>query len=98
MKDEVVVRVTAVMTFLVTEVEEADSVLVGIVGVDVIVEMLENAENESHNYKPTSKITLLNSDKKYGKQSIFIVIAKEEMVVVTKDISLKFYVLLFIKI
>ena len=89
---------TAVMTFLVTEGEEADSVLVGIVGVDVIVEMLENAEIESHNYKPTSKNTLLNSDKKYGKQSIFIVIAKEEMVVVIIDIVLKFYVLLFIKI
>ena len=98
MKHEVVVRVTVVMTFLVVEVEEADSDLVGMGKVDVIFEMLENAENESHKYKPTSKITLLNSDKKYGKQSIFIVIAKEEMVVVIIDIVLKFYVLLFIKI
>ena len=94
---------TVVMTFLVIEVVEAGSDLVGIVGVDVIVEMLErqvseNAENESHEYKPTSKIALLNSDKKYGEQSIFIVIAKEEMVVVIIDIVLKFYVLLFVKI
>ena len=95
---------TGVMTFLVIEVVEADSDLVVGVVVDVTIvavlerKVSENAKDESHEYKPTSKIALLNSDKMYGEQGIFIVIAKEEMVVVTKDIGLKFYILLFIKI
>ena len=95
---------TVVMTFLVIEVVEAESDLV--VEVDHVVTIVavlerqvsENAGNESHKHKPTSKIALLNSDKMYGEQSIFIVIAKEKMVVVTKDISIKFYFSLFIKI
>ena len=88
---------TVVMTFLVIEVVEADSDLV--VGVDHVVTIVavlerqvsEDAENESHEYKPTSKIALLNSDKMYGEQGIFIVTAKEKTVVVTTDISIKFY-------
>ena len=88
---------TVVMTFLVIEVVEADSDLVVGVVVDVTIgtvlehQVSENAENEFHEYKPTSKIALLNSDKMYGEQGVFIVIAKEMRVVVTTDISIKFH-------
>ena len=88
---------TVVMTFLVIEVVEADSDLV--VGVDQVVTIVavlerkvsENAKDESHEYKPTSKIALLNPNEMYGEQGIRFVIAKEKSVVVTTDISIKFY-------
>ena len=87
---------TVVMTFLVIEVVEAVSDLIDGVVEDVIVavpehQVSESAENEFLEYKPTRKIALLNSDKMYGKQGVFIVIAKEKPVVVTTDISIKFH-------
>ena len=54
-------------------------------------QLSESAENEVHEYKLTRKIALLNPDKMYGKQGVFIVIAKEKPVVVTTDISFKFH-------
>ena len=88
---------TVVMTFLVIEVVEAVSDLIdGVVEEVTLVaipehQVSESAENEFHEYKPTRKIALLNSDKMYGKQGVFIVIAKKKPVVVTTDISIKFH-------
>ena len=66
-----------------------DSVLVVVAVLERQVS--ENAANESHEYKPTSKIALLNPNEMYGEQGIRFVIAKEKSVVVTTNISIKFH-------
>ena len=88
---------TRVMTFLVIEEVEADSDHVVGVVVDVTIvavlerKVSENAKDESHEYKPTSKIALLNPNEMYGEQGIRFVIAKQKSVVVTTNISIKFH-------
>ena len=85
------------MTFLVIEVVEAGIVLIDGVVEDVTLvaipehQVSDSTEDEVHKYKLTRKIALLNTDKMYGKQGVFIVIAKEKPVVVTTDISIKFH-------
>ena len=58
--------------FIVVEEVEADSDHVVGVVVDVTIvavlerEVSENVEDETHEYKPTSKIALLNPNEMYG--------------------------------
>ena len=88
---------TRVMTFIVIEEVEADSDHVVGVVVDVTIvavlerEVSENVEDETHEYKATSKIALLNPNEMYGEQGIQFIIAKEKSVVVTTNISIKFH-------
>ena len=85
-----------VMTFLVIEEVAAVNVLIDGVVEDVTLvampehQVSDSAEDDVHKYKLTKKIALLNTDKMYGKQGVFIVIAKKEPAVMITDISIEF--------
>ena len=87
---------TVVMTLLVIEVEEAVNVLIdGVIEDVTLVAMPEHQESDSaeddvHKYKLSKKIAMLNTDKMYGKQGVFIVIAKKEPAVMITDINIEF--------
>ena len=83
------------MTFsVIVEVEADSDHVVGVV-VDVTTvavlerEVSENVEDETHEYKTASKIALLNPNEMYGEQGIQFIIAKEKLVVVITNISIK---------
>ena len=71
---------------------EADVTMVVVLERDVS----ENEEDETHEYKATSRIDSLNSNEVDGEQNIRFIIAKEKLVVVTTDIGyLEFYFVVY---
>ena len=85
-----------VMTFLVMEEVKAANVLTdGVVEDETLVAMLGHlvsgsAKDDVHKYELAEKIVLFNTDRMYGKQDIFIAIAKKEIAVMITDISFEF--------
>ena len=67
------------------EVVEADVTKVAVLE----SEESESKEDETHEYKAACRIGLLNSNDVDGKQNIRPIIAKEKLVVVTTNISIK---------
>ena len=87
---------TVVMMFLVIEGKEAGiELIVGVVEDVTLVAMPEHqmsdgAKDDVHKHKLTRKVALLNTDKMYGKQGVFIIIAKKDLVVIITDICIEF--------
>ena len=87
---------TVVMMVLVIEGKEAGiELIVGVVEDVTLVAMPEHqmsdgAKDDVHMHKLTRKVALLNTDKMYGKQGVFIVIAKKDPVVIITDICIEF--------
>ena len=83
------------MTFsVIVEVEADSDHVVGVV-VDVTTvavlerEVSENVEDETHEYKAANQIALLNPNEINGEQGIQFIIAKEKLVGVITNISIK---------
>ena len=82
--------------FLVIEGKEAGiELVVGVVEDVTLVampeyQMTDSAKDNVHMHKLSRKVALLNTDKVYGKQGVFIIIAKKDLVVIITDICLEF--------
>ena len=54
------------------------------------LQMTDGAKDNVHMHKLIRKVALLNTDKVYGKQGVFIIIAKKDLVVIITDICIEF--------